>query len=196
MSFVSIVVSSEFVTVMSDGRVSGENNTVLEENYKKFKKISPKQFIAYVGSRAICEHIVEQIEYIDEQIYNLYDTAIKIKEVISGEQLRSINSYFAIGGLDLDGQFRIYVISNLPKEEIEIIQNVSKDGLTYKLLTSPFIVERINREEMEQIFITFLRKTGFNTPDKCLQAQKLLSHFIADIDTSVNKHSFSLTIKK
>lgn len=62
MSFVSIVVSSEFVTVMSDGRVSGENNTVLEENYKKFKKISPKQFIAYVGSRAICEHIVEQIE--------------------------------------------------------------------------------------------------------------------------------------
>lgn len=193
MSFVTMVISKKFITVMSDGRVSGKNHKVLEENYKKFKKISPTQFIAYVGSRAASEVIVNQIEYVDKQIYNMQDLTFKMKEAVSAEQFHSINVHFAIGGIDLDGQLRIYSISNLNKG-VDIIQNESDDVIKYKFLPSPHIFETMKKEEMEEHFIQYLRKTGFNTPNKCLRAQKLLSDFLSETDRSVNKSTHSLKI--
>ncbi len=194
MSFVSVVVSNQFITVMSDGRVSGDNGIIIDERYKKFKRISPKQFIAYAGRREVCESIVNQIEYTGDQRYDLYDVTLKIKQVVTSDELRSTNALFAIGGLDIDGILRVYSISNAIDERIDPIQSKSEDGLSYKFLTSPHIVESIEKDKMEEQFIGFLQKTGFNTPNKCLKSQKLLSNFISEIDKSVNKVTYSLQI--
>ncbi|EJR61717.1 hypothetical protein IIO_02625 [Bacillus cereus VD115] len=56
MSFVSVIQTEKFLTVVSDGQVTNESDkAITQKDYKKFKKISPNQYIAFAGSKGWCE---------------------------------------------------------------------------------------------------------------------------------------------
>lgn len=192
MSFVSIVVTRNLINVMSDGKVTGINGESSMNEYKKFKQISQKQFIAFAGDKESSELIVDQVEYTKKNIYNLNDIASQISNVIITSK---VSVPMAIGGLDIDGLLRVYIVSS-PSGKIQKLENNSLDGLSYKFLTSPYIVNTIKQNEMENTFVNFLKNTGYNTANECQNAQKRINDFIADLDNSVNKKTFDLTIRK
>lgn len=186
MSFVSIIARENFITVMSDGQVTGENGKTLQKDYKKFKKISRQQIIAFAGAKSICEQIVEQVPY-TKGVYNLSDIAQQIWSVIKEERFNAFNLFFGIAGVDVDDKVSLFLVNN--KTGLSSTRPNANSDVSYITLNPSEIVN-----VSERISI-ILSETGFNTPTKCLKAQKKLNDFIADNDPQVNKYTFDLTIK-
>lgn len=68
MSFVSVLGREKFLCVMSDGKLLGENNEILQEDYQKFINIGNSAFIAFAGSQGACEELsVQMLPYFDEK---------------------------------------------------------------------------------------------------------------------------------
>lgn len=191
MSFVSILANPNFITVMTDGQVTRDGN-IIQNDYKKFKKISPKQFIAYTGVKEICEGIINQIPYTNN-IYDLADITNQIEQVVKDSILIEHKVHFGIGGLDLEGNIAFYTVENQKDRIVNYYKPISIEDITYAFFESGHITQNVDLVEK---LVDYFRITGCNTPNKCLKAQKMLNDYISSLDDTVNKHTFSLTIKK
>jgi len=191
MSFVSVIARKDFITVMTDGRVSFAKQLILKEDYKKFKKISKKQFIAFTGNQEYCERIVSLFDYKNAQ-YNLKEISYQIHEIINQAPYVNFHVNLAIGGLNEDNEFVVYHVQNTLKQSIKELKT-KKNKISYGFLNSEYVEKNINTE---QKLVEYLRNTGFNTPNKCLKAQKLLNDYIASKDSSVNRNTFTLKITR
>ncbi|GIN86986.1 hypothetical protein J6TS2_33720 [Heyndrickxia sporothermodurans] len=190
MSFVSIIVRKNFITVMSDGQVTQEGE-VIRNDYQKFKKISPHQFIAYTGAKEICEQIVNQVPFTNNN-YHLFNIAKQIESVINESKFDNFRLFFAVGGIEIDGNITSFTIEHGSSRNFKELVPKDKDDICYAFLNSE-VLDSINLEEK---LILFFRRTGFNKPEECLQTQKLLNDFVEGLDSTVNNKTFSLTIKK
>lgn len=191
MSFVSIIVSKNFINVMSDGKVTGVNGNPDLESYKKFKKISNKQFIAFTGSKEPCEEIIKNVKYINNRKYNLREISLQIQSVIKGQ---NFNIQMAVGGIDLDNNLRVYVISSIGGIT-DILESQSHGNLKYKFLTSGQIVREYTPQQLDVKFNKYFDELGGKDTSRSLfKVQKRLNNYIADIDKTVNKKIFRLTI--
>lgn len=176
---------------MSDGKVTGVNGNPDSESYKKFKKISNKQFIAFAGVKEPCEEIIKNVKYINNRKYSLREISLQIQSVIRGHNL---NIQMAVGGIDLDNNFRVYVISSFGGIT-DILESQSHSELKYKFFTSELIVKEFTPQQLEIIFNKYFEETGRKNASKALfKVQKKLNNYIADIDKAVNKNVFRLTI--
>lgn len=187
MSFISIVARKNFVTVMSDGQVTGYNNTPLQEEQKKFKVISEKQFIAFAGFKEPCEFVVNQIDYTDN-FYDLESIAEQIFYMINQKELENIRLFFAIGGLDsIKNEIVFYTVDNAGM--FDIYKALNDRDFKY-IFFNP-----INEVNLEHKFNQFLTVTGNDNADSCLKSQKMLNDYVAEIDAYVNKQTFELKIE-
>ncbi|EJR61716.1 hypothetical protein IIO_02624 [Bacillus cereus VD115] len=92
-----------------------------------------------------------------------------------------------------DGKLVVYKLSNQEGTEIERVQ-ASGDGISYALLYNGSTEERVGRS-LEKVLLKYIREIGYNTPNKAIRIQRKLNNYIADVDDSVNKITFNLTIK-
>lgn len=191
MSFVSIIASPNFITVMSDGQVT-RDGVVIKDDYPKFKKISPKQFIAYTGVKEYCEEIVNQVPY-TPKMYNLADITNQIERVVIDPNLVKHKLHFGIGGVDVNEDVVFYTVENQKERIVNYFKPKNIDDINYAFFESGHANIQIN---LSIKLIEYLRTTGFNTPSKCLKAQKLLNDFVASKDETVNNKTFYLSIKK
>lgn len=193
MSFVSIIAMNKFITVMSDGQVTKtETGEVLQEDYQKFRKISPNQFIAYTGVKEFCEGLANQIPY-KKSAHDLEDITNQIASVTQLPELKAHKIHFGIGGIDSNGDISFYTIQNQSEPAVNFYKPIKDDDINYAFFESGHLSAP---EKMETKLIECLKITGYNTPNKCLRAQKLLNDYVADNDSTVNKKTFSITIKK
>lgn len=192
MSFVSIVATTGFVTVMSDGRVkdivSGE---IIQEDFQKFIKANDsKAFIAYAGNRESCEPIALNLKNaIEEGIsFDIVQTILisAVRKLIP----EHLTVMFALGGLNSDNEIEFYSFNS--RENTNSHFKPANDVISYTFLNNTGIA----RKDFEGEFVKNLRETGFQSPTSTIQAQKLLNRYIASRDETVNNTTFRLSIKK
>lgn len=63
MSFVSVLQTEDFLTIVSDGRVVAANNEnmILNEQYQKFILPTDQTFLAFAGDQPSCEAVAQQL---------------------------------------------------------------------------------------------------------------------------------------
>lgn len=192
MSFVSVIANKDVITVVTDGRVvNRESKEVINESYKKYVKLSKKQFIAYSGIKEACESVVDQIEYAEEKVYDLNQVSEEIyNAIVNHEGLADYDLLFAVGGVSPEGHIEFHTI-NRRENELKSYKPKSVDDFNYAYLyTSQTNLDLENklREIAGQI--------GTGSVNKRLKIQKRLNDFVADHDETVNKITFDLRVRR
>lgn len=193
MSFVSIVARENFLCVMSDGRVQGVNGEILQEDYQKFIKIENRAFVAFAGSKTACEELAIQVVphlYTNASFTSL---ALEIKGAFERSDYEDYGTKVAVsfGGVNRVGEIEYHAVNSLTKKTMKYAPR--GDDITYCFLQNG---EALHQLKLEQELINIMRETGFKTPSQVIQAQKLLNNKVADIDSSVNKVTSRMIIKK
>ncbi|OAK72694.1 hypothetical protein [Lederbergia galactosidilytica] len=190
MSFVSVIATKKFITVMSDGlAINTETGEEIDQRYKKFHRISKKQFIAFAGNSGLAEEAVRIVGYNNEE-RDLASIAVSIREQLIKKVPPNIAScQLILGGLE-KRKFVIYSFNNDPNREL-LFQEPIGDDPVYS-----FLSDSSNGLNLDKEINKIYPKYGFNTPTKTLKIQKELNNVVADVDPSVNKITFNLTIRK
>lgn len=191
MSFVSIVATENFITVMSDGRVTGkDNDEILQEDYQKFMEVANgKAFIAYAGTKDVCELIAQHIKIAIENGLTLEDSSRIVRESINAAVPEDLSVMFSIGGINELGKIEFYTYDS--KNNLEQHFLTEPGQISYAFLNNSSTDIDFN-DEIKKI----LRETGFSSPSETIQAQRLLNNRVADVDDSVNKKTSRFVIKK
>lgn len=188
MSFISVVAMETFITVVTDGQVT-RGYEIIDNNFKKYRKISNKQFIAFGGAKEVCESLVNHLEFIGDNNYDLHVLANDLYETVKNIPFGPIKTMFAIGGVNNNGEIEMFTLNNDPKDTLRIFSPKGTD-LSYAFLSS-----NVDDNVIYEKFVQLLSITGFNTPNKCIKAQKMLNQFVSSIDHTVNRITFELRIK-
>jgi hypothetical protein len=197
MSFVSIAVSKDFISVMSDGRVNNEGG-ILQEDYNKIRELgNGKAFITITGSRDLGERAINVMEEHYNEEVPLAGLAIGLQTVLTRDipypAYPLLN--MAIGSFS-DGRLEVFTLSNRYSSTNEVVRYSPKnEAIDFIKFESP---ELKGQHNLTEKFIGFLSNTNPSIPLKTRvkQAQRRLNHFVATNDNSVNTRIFHLLIKR
>ncbi|MFE6135575.1 hypothetical protein [Bacillus sp. NPDC057893] len=188
MSFVSVVVSEKFITVMSDGMQSIEVDgkfIELSSDYKKFKKISEKQFIAFTGSAEICTNIANKYKFKYES-YNLEEVVLEIQQELLQYPRSETKNQFIVGGIQ-NGKILAYTIKN-DGEGPKLVD--SENGIQLVHMAGNHLQNKVERN-LIKTFDKYLKQVNYNS----IIAQTMLNNLVADNDPTVNKNVRHLVIE-
>jgi hypothetical protein len=190
MSFISVFAKENFMTVVSDGLVVNINTgEELERNYKKFRKISENQFVAFGGNKGIAEMVAEEIGYQNHEL-DLHEVALNLRErLIQEVKPEKANILLAVGGIQ-GGEIICYSFSNDPNQELKT-QVPKGDTIEYVFLSTD--QAELGLIQQAQLLA---QRYGHRSPTKTKKIQKELNDFVAQKDKTVNRVTFDLTIKK
>ncbi|MBJ7887987.1 hypothetical protein ABC970_12815 [Bacillus licheniformis] len=192
MSLVSIVARENFITVMTDGRVTSDGK-IVQEDYKKFIHLNKDMFFAFAGEKEPCEFIAQWAkEYCKN--YGLEKMALSINDFVLNNKLDRFKVLTSFGGVD-SNRIKLYTYCTIEKTTEQYIPEGDKlENTLYAFLYNSSAED--NDFKLKEILGHNLNKYGFNTPNKCLKAQKDLNDIVASKSFGVNKVTFDLTIKK
>lgn len=198
MSFVSIIATENFATITSDGRVieRTESGEIIKkaERTPSFIKISGKQVVACTGNPALLRQMEETFPFKKSGTYLLRNRMNTFEAQVKQVPYEVEDVLLATVEINGSGSIECWMVSNQPGQAGQRLQ--PKEG---KIVTIFMAGRHINEEKIKKImekFSELSNQYGRNTANKILNAQKELNRFVADIDLSVNKHTFSLTLKK
>ena len=191
MSFVSVYAMENFVNVVSDGQVTDPTGKITNKNYKKFVKIGQQQFLAFAGNQGLAEQAVKIVPFKNEG-YPLSVLAQDLHKQVLTIPVDDASILLAVGGLNVKNEIEVISFSN--RSDQKNYFNPKGDEIAYTFLTNTKnnISDEISETKLKQ----FLSETGYNTSSKAFRAQKKLNDFISDNDSTVNKVTFELNIKK
>ncbi|WP_332632038.1 hypothetical protein [Halalkalibacter flavus] len=190
MSLVSVLARENFITVVSDGLVVNlETGEEIHQSYKKFRKISEKQFVAFGGNQGLGERVVEVLGY-QESERDLLECAKKIRgDLINEIPIEKASCQVVLGGVE-KGSIVFYAFNNNHNQDL-LIKRPTNHILEYTFLSS-----RNSSINLDEIIQRIGNRIGYNTPTKTIKIQKQLNDEVAKTDPSVNKITFNLTIRK
>ncbi|WP_315069358.1 hypothetical protein [uncultured Clostridium sp.] len=213
MSFISVMITERFLTVMADSRavelyVNGDVHKVLDEDIDKIKILSGTVFVAVTGIVEIAQDFIDKSNLYEEikidgmlknekYLMNWFD---KKKHIINTDvdvwfkdlNLNSIPSLrfrILFGGLTKDNELKAYMIDS-DTRELSIIY-YSHDRLGYNYSNSNFIDEDVLSSKFIELY-----KNYNGTADSILYVQAMLNDFVAQYDETVNtnKKSFKIVL--
>lgn len=191
MSLVTIMATDKFITLMSDGRVISDSNEITDENYQKFLSLSNgKKFIAYAGTKDICEIFVSTIRTMVEEGHSFTDINFVLSEsmktIAIPEGRIALISY---GGLNDDNELVFYTVDSLNPDDISLFKPTEKK-YSYAILSNSE-----QKDDYSKKFVEYMKEIGINSPSDAIQAQKLLNSYVAENDISVNNVTYRMVIK-
>lgn len=189
MSFISVYAMENFITVMSDGLVINlEENIIGDENYKKFKMISPKQFMAFGGTHELGKIIKKWVGYSEEE-RDLFALTHKFRDLAINSPYREKQKCQLIFAGIEKGQIIFYSFNNNPNQEI-LSEAPKGERQTYTMLSSKHSkVKPV--DEMERLIRLYDPKTA----ESALELQEKLNRIIAENDITVNNVVFKTSIE-
>ncbi|WP_242280971.1 hypothetical protein [Bacillus cereus group sp. BfR-BA-01347] len=185
MSFVSVVGRSDFLSVMTDGRVT-DGEKILQEDYPKYRMIGENIIVAFTGDRAACEWIfyVLNQEVVMKQDFMI--TARDIKELLNHHpKLKGCDVRWIIGGINPQNEIECITISTEEKEPIR------HEVPSEKVLAVYAYAFDADQKELGEKFAEFIKQEG-----ELASAQQLLNDYVADKDFTVNKNTYHVLIRK
>lgn len=191
MSFVSVIARESFLTVMSDGRVIDRNDCIIDEAYQKFS-CDEKSFIAYAGSREVCEMITRDIRDLVFNDRDYVGATLVLVQVFEQLKLEShgLKVMMALGGVNKQEEIELNTVDSIKKETLSFKPKGS--DIDYAFLNNI----KNNKVDFQTKLVELLKQTGIDTPSNTIQAQRLLNNYISDLDISVNKKTFRAVVKK
>jgi ATP-dependent protease HslVU (ClpYQ) peptidase subunit len=191
MSFVSVIAGVDFLSIMTDGRVTlGE--TVWQEDYPKYKKINDKIVIGYAGHKEHIELLLNSLNYSVVSEGNLLFCAKSIKQAINEFNFfRDSKMVFILGGINANEQIEFVIVST-NNEDIE--QFIPEHSEAQLLSCYAFNLKDavISQHDLNTKLYEFIEVEN----NHLVNAQKRLHEFVADNDFSCNKTIFHEVIKK
>lgn len=198
MSFISVVVCNNFITVMADSRASeiytnGDVHRVLDENFIKIKPLNDNVFVVVSG-------IVEDAQsFMDKS--NLNEIILDDGKLRGKEELESwfsdVSKYVVtiqrfriqFGGLTKDNKLKVFSIDSEAKKLEEIVYEENKLG---------YSLSRLNNLDVNYIRDTFIELCNNydGTAESMLRVQGTLNDIMADHNNSVNKNKKHFIIKR
>ena len=191
MSFVSIIARENFISVMSDGRVM-YGNEIIQEDYQKFIKINDQSFVAFAGSKEICEIFIEEVRTIVNQNSNIINY---LHSLVGRFNQLSLNNHglkvmLGIGGINSNQEIEFHTINSIDNQ----ILNFSPKGemISYAFLNNT----KYDDSVLVNKLIETLGQTGFGVVKEVKKAQKILNDFVAATDQTVNDTTYHVGIEK
>lgn len=196
MSFVSVAVTKDFISVMSDGRVNNEGE-ILQEDYNKIRELgNGSAFITITGNRDLGDRAIKVMEQHYNEEIPLTGLAIGLQTVLTRDIPYPDNPLLnmAIGGLS-EGRLEVFTLSNRYTATNEVVRySPENEDIDFIKFESP---ELNGQHNLTEKFKGFLSNTNPSIPLKTRvkQAQRRLNNFVANNDNSVNTRTFHLLIK-
>lgn len=185
MSFVSIVGTTKFISVMSDGRVSN-NGVPVDENFRKVERYNDS-FVAFTGTLGNC---LKLKKFILENLKNGMDYS-SLAELVNKEILKikeeggQMNISF--GGKKSSGDIEFYVFST--NKVGYDVHKLFGDRMEFHFLANPALLD--TGFDLEGRFACHLDESNGSVD----VAQQKLNDEVADNDNSVNKKVFNEVIQ-
>jgi hypothetical protein len=193
MSFVSVIARENFISVMSDGRVSHKGQSVAED-YQKFVSFTPYFFIAFAGDKEPSELLLQALKMIGlpDMIEKLgFDmVSLFIQTSILTVAQKGYRVMIAFGGKNPLGEIEFYYLDTANPQTRKMTPK--GQDIQYCFLKS----ENAQKINTDQLLIDTLQITGLDTSIQIADAQKRINDHISDLDTSVNKNTFQLIIER
>jgi ATP-dependent protease HslVU (ClpYQ) peptidase subunit len=191
MSFVSVIAGADFLSIMTDGRVTlGE--TIWQEDYPKYKKINDKIVIGYAGHKEHIEILLNSINYSVVAEGDLMYIAKGLKQAINEfDFFKNSKMIFILGGINANEQIEFVIVSTTNTEIEQFIPEHTEATL---LSCYAFNLRNavISQHDLNDKLYEFMEVEN----NHLVNAQKRLHEFVADNDFSCNKTIFHEVIKK
>lgn len=216
MSLVSIVFGRNFISAVSDGRGSNDNN-IVSENVQKICKVNSKTIIAFTGAFTVMERNGQQY-YLYEDIIALAEEFFRNNTVKNA--MKQISDYIKENwSSEKFGNFQIAIVSlvengnrdtlslhtnNNPKDKYEI-DKIKADKQISNVILTYQIGDKAKK--MNVTFIANLEKSIANLEKSTLSdlsnvieasqnEQVKLNHRVSTYDDSVNNNVYRLVLKR
>lgn len=196
MSFVSVFITKDFASIMSDGQITDDNKESVQEDYKKIIKVQDF-LIGFTGNSIGPVELIKAA--IDETVKTIIGNAIFHKVVLLKLIKLYLNKYcqtpalklnIVLAGFDRGEAF----INTITIENSEVNEsNILLENNSYQLLTLvPFDYKLENGSEGIEFMdkVNLLSKDEI-TLDKIIEIQKEVNDYVSDNSDTVNKHTFS-----
>ncbi|UNP78981.1 hypothetical protein MN033_12970 [Bacillus nitratireducens] len=208
MSFVSVIATKEYISVMTDGQTQTYDGEIVQEDYVKYRMINDKRIVAATGDVEVTEQFFGESLAMHNYGFNLKQMAMKLQELMieyveydEDDPMSGWNINMIVGGIAEDGELELYVLSNAYKsvEEMQMreFRNFRDDDYVEAYLLSPYAP---SLDKLTKTLFSAVQKNGatlfVNNGEKIVSSQEELHNYVASIDRSVNDNTFSKVINK
>lgn len=163
VSFVSAVITSKFITLVTDGKETNTEGKTLSENKEKYVKISDKQFIAFTGRSFIEEDVVRLYPFRDEE-YDLHKVSEEFKLILDRDtSVEGIDIQIFVGGIN-NKKTKLFIFNNNPSLKSTFVEPVN-----YAFMGD------CNEEFVHKLF----RMNKINTVKQALSTQKMINKVVS-----------------
>jgi hypothetical protein len=191
MSFVSVIAGVDFLSIMTDGRVT-LGTTIWQEDYPKLKKINDNIVIGFAGHKEYIEILLNALNLTVVSQGNIMKCARDIQKVINEfDNFKNSKMVFILGGVNSNDQIEVVIVSSTDAEPRQFIPENSEEKLmscyAFNLKNTVISYKDLNNLLYEFIVVE---------DNHLINAQKKLHEYVADIDVSCNKNIFHEVISK
>ncbi|WP_315069276.1 hypothetical protein [uncultured Clostridium sp.] len=186
MSIVSILATTKYISVMTDGRVTGDDGEIVNECYIKVIRPSENTFIAFTGRTGLFEQLIEGCDFGNSDNYE--DITKCVYERFSKIIIKDINLAIVVGGKDKNNELGYNFFSNFGHELTHIKPN--EDNELERVLLAKV---EYGIDNLLEILIKYI---GFDTANKAIAIQSIIHDFEAIYDITVNANKYNVLIEK
>lgn len=200
MSFVSIVMSNKFISVVADGRATNPDGDILYEDIFKIKEFGTKKFVVCTGSMSLMNEVFDKVVH----YHDLEVCATNIYEFINQEEYLNFpsSSSVVIGGINKNDEVELFSINNHKENRFIKVNNNQEEYCEFLILFPD-----VNKEFEKSILPTLLnmlkyRENELKQVNENLSVEDIreiqieLNSYIADNYNTVNKNTLTCLINK
>jgi len=185
MSFVSLVLTKDFIVVTSDGQLTNmETMKVENDNFKKFEQLTPYQYFAFTGNvdlaKIVFNHCKKKIRN-NSGYCDLKELSIFIKQILD-QYIDEAHCCIVLCGFDKNNNPEYYYTHSLFSYiESQILYN---DRWIGRVLTSDNL--RIGTHEITSNIDSYFEKADFKNQEIVITKLNDTNSWVAQNDNTVN----------
>lgn len=193
MSFIACLFKKDIIYVSADGRVT-DNKTleIKEEDAKKYKKISPKQYMLFTGNRGASVDIMERYPEINT-LYDLGQLSNQLLSLITTVDPKDAYINITLCGLNIDGELHVISMDNVTKN-IEDRNLKNCNGFNFISMGSD--VNPFNDYKRAEMLGGLLKGVDTSKNYKVRRVLVELNNKMAEVDRTVNDNVTTFIISK
>ena len=194
MSLVSTIATKDFITVVTDGRVTSFNNEIIREDYQKFIQISNTLFVGYAGDQKNCETFIKESKLLGVTNWESKDLSRYLKKKFACYKNKDRNVLIIIGGINRRNKIEFFTLDSRIGNDTVKYYLPKNEEIKYALLYND-VIDKPNLELYKKL-TDIMKATEIKSIKDVVKAQIILNNYVSDNDTTVNKNIFKLIIKK
>lgn len=195
MSFVSVIITEHYISFATDGRFTSLTGQVIQEDYKKIKKLNDNLVVAFAGDSLECEASIKGLEELINHVprnnigFNIELISTLMKQIIR-DKFGNSKVFLSIGGINMENALEVTVFSSISDD----LHSFSPKGNN---LNHFYFGNNMDVVKEKMVYEDFAKKVvKANTPENAFIVQKQINDLVASFDSTVNCNVMNRIIKK